>query len=99
LINLTGQGLDLSNTSELTIKEIALFPNPTSGKLIIELEQKKTVALTIVLFDMNGAKVGDFIAEPFSDDKWKVDLSALSEGPYILQIDNTSLGKPLFIKK
>jgi hypothetical protein len=72
--------------------EIAVYPNPTEGKVIVEIPDLNTKG-TIKVMDVTGSLM--FIRE-LNDKKMKMDLSSLPSGIYYLKIYK---GDKLFIGK
>jgi hypothetical protein len=76
--NITGK-TDIKSNS-LNHKEINIYPNPSSGKFIIEQENNKSIIINV--FDMTGKKI---IENQISN---SIDLSGFGKGIYIMQITN-----------
>ncbi len=62
-----------------------IYPNPTSGKLIIENENPTTK--TAELFDLAGKLLSTF---KISNKKTEIEISRLPNGTYLIKLDNTS---------
>ena len=81
------------STSDFTLNNIIIYPNPVSDILYISSEN--TVSETITIYSLNGKKVVEDITETNS-----IDVSTLSKGMYFIEISSES-GKSIkkLIKK
>jgi hypothetical protein len=61
----------------------SVFPNPTSGEIQLSLHESMT-GKAYSIFDATGGLV---ISSRFTDTNARIDLSALSEGVYVLMVD------------
>ena len=93
VINLNGEDINpaigLTTTGASNNDELKIFPNPTSGKLHIQLQNHilKSNA-NIVFYDLLGREVMN-IAKSVDDEKhleWEVDVSEFAEGAYVLRV-------------
>lgn len=82
-------GLDEENAGN-----IALYPNPTTGIVLIDLPVQPT-GVKVELYNLAGALVAQYDVK--AGPKAKIDASALSNGLYIARINSN--GKPLIYKK
>ncbi|MEM6395015.1 MAG: T9SS type A sorting domain-containing protein [Bacteroidota bacterium] len=72
---------------DILAKEIAVFPNPTSGRVSIQLEQADP-ELTVELIDPQGRVVA---AEQFgASNLQSFDTSGLTKGVYLLRVSGTT---------
>ncbi len=69
---------------ELPVQQLKVFPNPVQHFLHIELEEPTAEALWITMYDAHGRRVMHF---PYTTDS--VDVSALPQGVYYLQVAGT----------
>ena len=83
------------STIENSKESFEIYPNPTNGKVVIELEE--LVKSSIQITDLQGGKVGTFTT---NDSRLELDLSHLSKGIYIVQVSSEvgHLVKRLIIK-
>jgi len=81
-------GSDLMvDVHELAGQEINIFPNPTTGLVIIDLEDSKYITLS--LFDINGKRLMN--EQPIK----KLDLTNYDNGIYLLKITNHNSHKSI----
>ena len=79
------------------IKEVSLFPNPSTGKFILELFQTEQKDLTINIINILGQEVFSKTLKHFKGNfKQEVDLSEYKRGVYLLKIQS---GKNVMNKK
>lgn len=77
----------LSNGNTPTLlKQLKVYPNPTSNTLTIELDEDNTYTLTII--DMQGKQV--IPQETFTGNTKQLDVSALATGMYYIGITSNS---------
>lgn len=77
------------NENIIEKKNLKIYPNPTSGKIYIEIEMEKPSHLSVELFDLMGKKVSDIYPSNFEESKQLTiisDNSKLPPGIYLLQI-------------
>gem|GEM_PF-4660862 len=80
------QGVLLEAQQELVIGRI--FPNPTDGIVNIDLLGDKTENLIARVLDLNGRPINTTLLSPvYGRGRARIDLSALADGVYILEID------------
>jgi hypothetical protein len=88
---------DCSGIGELKNVSFRMYPNPTDGKFIIELNSSRSETLSINVMNVSGVtvysldnlEISGFVTE-------NMDLSTLPEGTYIVRISN---GKEATMKK
>ncbi|TVR83466.1 MAG: T9SS C-terminal target domain-containing protein [Chitinophagaceae bacterium] len=69
--------------TEEAVFALTVYPNPTSGKLIVAFDDV-IVDAGIVLYDVNGMEV--FRKQSFSGTQTSVDMSGLSSGMYFISV-------------
>ncbi len=73
-----------------TSGKVRVYPNPSTGTLIVEYDNASSAALQFAVFDMAGRNVfssrGDVI--PRANGGYRLDLHNLTTGTYLLFIDN-----------
>jgi hypothetical protein len=80
-----GMTMATSVQDEMRIS-VRAFPNPTAGKLILELNFNPENHDRVQVFNLEGRKVADFKLKDFvANNHIEIDLSALSGGLYLLQ--------------
>ncbi|MCX8473106.1 MAG: T9SS type A sorting domain-containing protein, partial [Sediminibacterium sp.] len=69
--------------------ELKAYPNPTKGKLIIELgEQTEKLSVEVMVSDMNGMEVIQQQVTVENGNKINIDLSTLKSGVYLIKVGN-----------
>jgi len=82
---------------ELPITNCVIYPNPTDGKLMMEIAgQARNDGIEIEIFDVVGRSVGAYCIRP-DNNETTIDVSHLANGMYFLKIDNKKVVK--IIKK
>lgn len=91
---ITGVGIDDHNDA---IELVEIYPNPSNGKIYIELGNNAEV-VTITVIDINGKVVANKMA---SNDQVSLDLSEVENGIYFVQIrrSNEMITKKISITK
>ena len=79
-----------TNASSEEITEVTVFPNPTTGKLTIQVPDGLEGNLTWTLTSAIGTKVEEGRMEQATT--FEMDISHLYEGTYILNLVNNDLG-------
>lgn len=80
------QGVLLEAQQEMVIGRI--FPNPTDGIVNIDLLGDKTENLIARVLDLNGRLINTTLLPPvYGRGRARIDLSALADGVYILELD------------
>jgi hypothetical protein len=64
---------------------VQVYPNPSSGEVILEFTDGKDISFTTSLISIKGETTLLF-AEPLGQQKFKIDLSRQSAGMYALKI-------------
>jgi hypothetical protein len=72
------------NSQEANNAAYHIFPNPTADQLTIETEQVQMAKIQYALFDLSGREIIDGTF----DQKLELDLSAFSEGSYLLRFSD-----------
>jgi hypothetical protein len=98
-INVDSVLTDISTIEYLTALKI--FPNPTAGRLIVDLELSKSANVHVAIYNITGQLVQDLGHQTTSRAQINTDLSNLSEGVYIVKliIDNQTIAKRLVLTK
>ncbi len=92
IFKFTGKLVGVKNSQSKKDISFSLFPNPSSGNIMINLANGENSDLYIQVFDLNGKLVfkqqfdipGEFFMHGF-------DFSKLSKGEYLMKIDNGNL--------
>ncbi|MFK8006085.1 MAG: T9SS type A sorting domain-containing protein [Saprospiraceae bacterium] len=71
---------------------IYIFPNPTSYQIFIEKKDVRIEINQVLIRNANGIKVKEIGSFDFAERKREIDISDLSSGIYVLEI-NTDIGK------
>ena len=79
---------------------LRIIPNPSNGNFTIDYNLKLEKDIRIKIFDIAGALIREAITKPKSD-QIKLDLKDLSQGVYILRLENDNywLSRKLIIQK
>jgi hypothetical protein len=81
--NGSGNKADWSGVGGSTSLAVSVYPNPTSGELYASAPQGSEV----VLMDINGRVIASQVIE---NSETKFDMSALSEGVYMLRVQTSN---------
>ena len=75
------------NEEILSLLNLQVFPNPTYGKLNIEMEIRETMNIESMLMDVSGNRIKPLFNEEIPVGKYTkaVQLDGLSSGKYIIQ--------------
>lgn len=65
---------------------ISLYPNPTTGRLFIDLGQSTVAEPNVLIFDMLGNKLDGLYPERKDPQTWWVDFSGIKPGFYFVKI-------------
>ncbi len=76
-------GITGINELPSNLVSINVFPNPASNILTIESKWKTPVKITISMLDMNGKLLQSI---PMTDNKQRIDISALANGNYFYEL-------------
>jgi poly(3-hydroxybutyrate) depolymerase len=87
----TGKDGSIAGTSETAQKTLSVWPNPTSGQIIIEAE----TMMIVEVFDTQGRVVAK---QQLEQGQNPIDLGLLPNGLYFLKGDNGALGKVLLMR-
>jgi hypothetical protein len=63
-----------------------IYPNPTNGKLYIDIESNQSKILEVVLMDLNGKKLIEQNWNTGNESSLVLDLEGLQEAIYLVQI-------------
>jgi len=88
---ITGADLTLSNSPELKLKKVSVWPNPANDNININMDSVSGLCL-ITLFDINGRSVfQEKINNDGSNLEYSLSTKQFSKGVYILKIKNDNL--------
>ena len=87
LENLDGSQVDGRSKLEITNKDIQVFPNPTSGVVMVDLDDHSGTS-TITIYKINGSFV--YSTRLKGPGAHPVSLLDFEEGTYILQVESKS---------
>ena len=93
--------IDYTSLDELDFDIVfQLYPNPTSGQLILMLDQPTERKLTFRIYDVIGRVVQDISIEKNSTYlQQQIDVTNLSAGSYeVVLTDGTLVGRKRFVK-
>jgi len=79
----------LTEKELIVLKDIKVYPNPTTGKLYIQLSQNDPGKIAVSVTDITGKSVSEILPETFESTKEVTivsDQSALKPGIYFLKI-------------
>jgi hypothetical protein len=76
------------NIENLTDYELRIYPNPATGELTIEFENKQTTGTAIELLDISGKVLYTAMINP-GETRHQINLTSLEEGLYLIRISNT----------
>ena len=90
----TGYGNELSfTTNDVSVDEftpaykLSAYPNPTHGKSLISADNPNVLITNIVIYDVNGKKVKEFVWEGDNQSQI-IDLSEMNPGTYSITLIN-----------
>ena len=86
---------------ELAIKDVSFYPNPSDGRFQLEIETSNKGALQVKIVSPTGEVVYDKTdASGLTNYNFKIDISDLDEGIYILKViqNNKALTKRIVIE-
>ena len=80
--------------------EWKLFPNPTTGKVSVEITQNLSVPVTCVVNNIVGKKILETERRPFDHSRFELDLANAAKGVYIVQlvVEGEVFGKKLVVQ-
>jgi hypothetical protein len=81
------------------VKSVNVYPSPAQTKININVELKKKVNMSCVIYDLNGKQV---MSLQSVDEKQSIDISGLAKGNYILKLmddKNQPLATKNFVKE
>lgn len=83
------------------LTDLSIYPNPTRGNTVIDLELSQNADVAISIFTVTGILVQDFAKENTSQVTHQIDLSTYAEGMYLVRfvIDNQVITKKLLVTK
>ena len=90
--NIEDEGIIATRVNRIESENIGIYPNPMEEYTIIK---SSTIINTIIIFNVTGEKVR--VYNNINSQEFKLDREALSEGTYVLEINN-SLHKKLVVK-
>lgn len=71
---------DLTNKEEVLASQIAVFPNPSNGNLVVNSNVKECI---FEVYDLMGKKV---LSQKLNEGESKVDLTSLNNGTYLFKV-------------
>ncbi|WP_417593252.1 T9SS type A sorting domain-containing protein [Owenweeksia hongkongensis] len=86
------------NTSleeNISSKSFSVYPNPTKGKIMIEVDEGETPE-RITLFDIQGRELKSVIPQSY---KTEIDISSFSKGMYLLEVKSDGLVQTRLVQK
>ncbi len=86
LRSITGYN-EVQTAREQAISAPVVYPNPVSGRCIVELDGPVSV-ISAVLLDINGAAVMNWSARRLGNGKLELDLSRISRGQYVVVVND-----------
>lgn len=72
---------DLANIGELTV-----FPNPSAGNFVLDMDLLKREEVEIEIFDLPGRRIWSRSADTYLKDRVEMDLSSANKGIYLLKV-------------
>ncbi|MFK7947298.1 MAG: T9SS type A sorting domain-containing protein [Saprospiraceae bacterium] len=83
------------------VTNVSIYPNPTRGNTVIDLELSQNADIAISVFSITGVLIQDFGKENTSHVTHQIDLSTYAEGMYLVRfvVDNQVITKKLLITK
>ncbi|MFY9153114.1 MAG: T9SS type A sorting domain-containing protein [Prolixibacteraceae bacterium] len=91
--------VEIAENQSFTISKI--YPNPVKESVLVEIQLKQSDFLQVKLFNILGTEVKNW--EPMylamGDQKFKLDLSAIKTGVYILRFKNSNFTFSQVIRK
>lgn len=80
-----------SATTKTTVFKVALYPNPATDVITIDIKTEVDDNLEIEILKFTGEPVMSFVNKGFvkSKSKYKVDISKLPKGIYTLKVKNS----------
>ena len=86
-----------SNTKELQeTGHLAIYPNPTSGKIFVDLELNQFYPVQIVIYDVAGKLIQQLPETTVFEETFVLDLSELANGVYNVKV---KVAEELVIRK
>jgi len=82
-----GDKIDIKGKEKLKLNNLAIFPNPNSGKFRLSFDIENDETVTVKIFDMDGKTL--FESETMNNKgKYfaKINLKSIQSGKYILKI-------------
>jgi hypothetical protein len=93
----TPKGLDLSTSQRLLRKEFAVYPNPTSNAINLELQQYSGKNVAVQVLNTFGQQVYNTTFKEVTDQVYRVDMQNYPTGMYFIKV--TSEGIETIAKK
>jgi hypothetical protein len=91
-----GQVLDdyvtyISATNNISLNpDLLIYPNPSAGKIMLSIPEFKNTKAKIEVFDLLGRIAFSEESSTTGYSEWKIDLSALAKGNYVLKVSNNN---------
>ncbi len=74
------------NLEKLEEGKTTLYPNPTSGKVILDIFNRQISAQDLSLFDVSGRSYGIKRVRRLSGNRLELDLSGFTPGTYFVRV-------------
>lgn len=71
--------------------KISVYPNPSEGKFILDLDLINREEIEIEIFDLPGRRVWNSSAKTYLKDKIEMDLGSANKGVYLLKVNVAGL--------
>lgn len=83
------------------VSDLSIYPNPTQGNTIIDLELSQNADVAVSIYTVTGVLIQNFGMENTSKLNKQIDLSQYAEGLYLVRfsIDNKVVTKKLLVTK
>jgi len=84
--NIVFSGLSTGIIESNPLEEISIFPNPTNGKIQLDINFKNTTDVLLTIFNNKGQIMDEFKEEQVLNFEKRIDLSAYPGGVYFLKL-------------
>jgi hypothetical protein len=93
---------DFTGTTRIDyVTNVSIYPNPTNGNAVIDLELSQNADIAISIYTVTGVLVQDFGKENTSKATHIIDVTAYPAGMYLVRfvVDNQVITKKLLVTK